>query len=106
MSSEAIRKDYTDQLTQLLQEDLNRRMNVAATVFDTCELALIMVDLSSSMLLGALTFVATHAKDDADPAKLVADVEQGIALRLVDNREKVLRTAAAIRRGERPEQGI
>lgn len=106
MNAEAIRRDYTRQLLQHLQEDLNRRLNAATAVFDMPEIALILAEVSASLVLGSQVFVATHAKDSADVEDLLNSLEAALSIQLAGNRTKVLRTAAAIRRVEKVEQAL
>lgn len=100
MSTDAIRRDFTRQLLQHLQQDLNRRLNLATAVFDMPDIALIMAEVGASMVLGGQTFVATHAKEGVDLDTLLDSMEHALQIQLKHNRPKVLRTAAAIRAGE------
>lgn len=83
MSRSSIAEDYERQLLQHLQEDLNRRLKLVDGIIDRPEMAMMMFNIASSMMLGAQVFAATNARP-----------------------ETVLRTAAAIQRGDRLEEAF
>lgn len=102
MSRSTIAEDYELQLTRHLQEDLNRRLQQVDGIITRPEMALMMINISTSMFLGAQTFVAANAEAGTDVAAALELLTVTLADRVRSNREKVLRTAAAIQRGERP----
>lgn len=106
MSRSTIAVDYERQLCSHLQEDLNRRLRQVDGIIDRAEMAVMMVNISTSMFLGAQVFVATNASAGADVPALLEDVTVTLADNIRRNRERVLRAAAAIQRGERPEMAL
>ncbi len=75
MSRSTIAADYERQLTRHLQEDLNRRLQQVDGIITRPEMALMMINISTSMFLGAQTFVATNAEAETDDGnKPSADV--------------------------------
>ncbi len=96
-----IAEDLERQLIAHLQQDLNRRLNLYAEVVSKLELALMMMNVASSMFLGAEVFAVQHLRDGASKDDLLTDMEAALLVRLKENRPKVFRTAGALRRGEK-----
>ena len=100
MSRSTIAVDYERQLIRHLQEDLNRRLNQVDGIIDRPEMAMIMFNIAMSMALGAQVFAATNVPE------LLNVLTSQFTEHAVRNREKVLRTAAAIRRGEKVDAAL
>lgn len=105
MSTRDISKDLETELLRDMQELLNRRLTVAAVVLDVAEIVIIAHNVSVSMFMGAQVLALANAKDPADE-QLLLTMEQGLLDRARQNRAQIARTAAALRRGEKPEQAL
>lgn len=106
MASEAIYNDLEKQLLRETQELMNRRLNMFSAVLEDAELAMLLVSVASSMTMGAQVFIAERVKDGKPPEELLDEIDAAIAQRIAQNRPKVLRTAAALRAGEKLEAAI
>lgn len=106
MSRSSIAEDYERQLIRHLQEDLNRRLRLIDGIIDRPEMAMMMFNIASSMMLGAQVFAATNARPETNIPALLDELSANFAATVARNRERVLRTAAAIQRGDRLEEAF
>lgn len=106
MSRSSIALDYEQQLIRHLQDDLNRRLNQVDGIIDRPEMAMVMFNIAMSMALGAQVFAATNARPDTNVPEMLEGLTSRFMEHICRNREKVLRTAAAIQRGEEVDAAI
>lgn len=104
MNRSTIAADYERQLFRHLQDDLNRRLRQVDGIITRTEMAMMLVNIGTSMLLGAQVFAATNSRPDTNVPAMLDDMTVTVATNITRNRERVLRAAAAIQRGERPDE--
>lgn len=98
--------DVSRGLAQAMQETLNVRLRVAATVLDPPEIALVLHELSVGVVLGAMSYMVANIADEAGTDALLDEVEASLVRRLRACRGQVIRTAEALRRGESPAEAV
>lgn len=102
MTRSAVAVDLEKHLLQTMQDDLNRRLQIMAEVLDPPELALILFNIGCGLCLGGQAFAACHALPDTDVREMLDEMIAVLERRLRKNRDLVLSTAEALKRGEQP----
>lgn len=97
-----IRHDLTAAFLEELQSVASRRASIAATVLPVEHVALMLSEISTNMLCGALVYVAQNADHDANLPNKLADIISSIANTVAQRRPKIIKVAAALNAGADP----
>ncbi|WP_230770610.1 hypothetical protein [Sphingomonas sp. Leaf4] len=95
-----VREDVTKVACEELSDVLNRRIRIAATVLQPHDLTLMLTEIASSVLRGAIIFGVQRAKDGHVDG-LIDDVVQHVVRSTNASKPEILAVAAAMNGGTR-----